>query len=154
MTNNISPLPFWCTPWWMERALLSESAVSDTQNVVPVLQELGKNAASSIICSVVGFLLLLHGPTYTSRYSMFFTPPKNSLKKLLQKAWTEKAAMLTDKYSINRTFRRKLFFSQAWDLGILFKVVKLWFQQQWHGTFIYTVVCIAASTLECFLLSI
>lgn len=37
----------------MERALVSESAVSDTQKVVPVLAELGKNIASNIICSVV-----------------------------------------------------------------------------------------------------
>lgn len=47
----------------MERALISENVVSDTQKVVPVLEELGKNAASSIMCSVGVFLLfyvLLH----------------------------------------------------------------------------------------------
>lgn len=61
----------------MERVLVSkkDSAVLDTQKVVPVLEKLGKDAASSIICSVAGFLLL-HVALYMSRYLMFFTQKK------------------------------------------------------------------------------
>lgn len=128
----------------MERALVSESAVSDTESsscFSGIRQEFCFQ--HHLFCCF--FLLRV------AIYMTSFVKKQKSLKKLLQKAQTDKAIMLVHKYSIKRTFRRKLFFSQAWDLGIWFN--KLWFQQQWHGTFIYIFICITATALECFPLS-